>query len=111
MDALVRIRGVHKYFRRGSERIDVLKGVDLDIPSGAFLALMGPSGSGKTTLLNLMGGLDTPTAGSVEVGGVPIQELRGGRLARWRSQHVGFVFQLYNLLPVLNAEENILLLL
>jgi len=107
MDALVRIRGVHKYFRRGSERIDVLKGVDLDIPSGAFLALMGPSGSGKTTLLNLMGGLDTPTAGSVEVGGVPIHELRGGRLARWRSQHVGFVFQLYNLLPVLTAERNV----
>jgi len=107
MDALVRVRGVHKYFRRGSERIDVLKGVDLDIPSGAFLALMGPSGSGKTTLLNLMGGLDTPTAGSVEVGGVPIHELRGGRLARWRSQHVGFVFQLYNLLPVLTAERNV----
>ncbi len=107
MDALVRIRGVHKYFRRGSERIDVLKGVDLDIPRGAFLALMGPSGSGKTTLLNLMGGLDTPTAGSVEVGGVPIQDLRGGRLARWRSQHVGFVFQLYNLLPVLTAERNV----
>src|SRR5436190_602083 len=102
-DGLVKIRGVHKYFTRGSERIDVLKGVNLDIPAGDFLALMGPSGSGKTTLLNLMGGLDLPTEGSVKVGGVDISRLGAGALAKWRSQNVGFVFQLYNLLPVLTA--------
>jgi putative ABC transport system ATP-binding protein len=106
-DALVRISGVQKHFSRGSERIDVLRGVNLDIPSGDFLALMGPSGSGKTTLLNLMGGLDAPTGGSVDVGGVRISELGGSRLSRWRSEHIGFVFQLYNLLPVLTAERNV----
>jgi putative ABC transport system ATP-binding protein len=106
-DALVRIAGVQKDFSRGGERIEVLKGVNLEIPSGDFLALMGPSGSGKTTLLNLMGGLDAPTGGSVEVNGVRINELGGGRLSRWRSQHIGFVFQLYNLLPVLTAERNV----
>jgi putative ABC transport system ATP-binding protein len=104
---LVRVHAVHKYFTRGSERVDVLKGVDLEIPKGEFLALMGPSGSGKTTLLNLMGGLDKPTDGSVEVGGVEISALGGGRLSRWRSQNIGFVFQLYNLLPVLTAERNV----
>jgi putative ABC transport system ATP-binding protein len=104
---LVRITEVHKHFTRGSERIDVLKGVNLTIPGGDFLALMGPSGSGKTTLLNLMGGLDLPTAGSVEVDGVQINRLSGGSLAKWRSQHIGFVFQLYNLLPVLTAERNV----
>jgi putative ABC transport system ATP-binding protein len=107
MTPLVRITGVHKYFTRGSERIDVLKGVNLDIPRGEFLALMGPSGSGKTTLLNLMGGLDLPTGGSVDVAGVEINRLSGGALSKWRSQHVGFVFQLYNLLPVLTAERNV----
>jgi putative ABC transport system ATP-binding protein len=106
-DALVRIAGVQKDFSRGGERIEVLKGVNLDIPKGDFLALMGPSGSGKTTLLNLMGGLDTPTGGSVDVNGVRINELSGGKLSRWRSQHIGFVFQLYNLLPVLTAERNV----
>jgi putative ABC transport system ATP-binding protein len=106
-DVLVRIAGVHKHFSRGGERIDVLKGVNLEIPRGDFLALMGPSGSGKTTLLNLMGGLDTPTGGTVEVGGVRINELSGGKLAHWRAQHIGFVFQLYNLLPVLTAERNV----
>jgi putative ABC transport system ATP-binding protein len=106
-NALVRVADVHKHFIRGSERIDVLKGVNLEIPKGDFLALMGPSGSGKTTLLNLMGGLDTPTGGHVEVGGVRISELGGGRLSRWRAQHIGFVFQLYNLLPVLSAERNV----
>jgi putative ABC transport system ATP-binding protein len=106
-NVLVRIVDVHKHFTRGSERIDVLKGVHLEIPKGDFLALMGPSGSGKTTLLNLIGGLDAPTGGSVEVGGVRISELGGGRLSRWRSQHIGFVFQLYNLLPVLTAERNV----
>jgi len=105
--SLVRIGNVHKYFTRGSERIDVLQGVNLDIPQGDFLALMGPSGSGKTTLLNLMGGLDAPTGGAVEVGGVTINGLGGGQLSRWRSQHIGFVFQLYNLLPVLTAERNV----
>src|ERR1700704_936116 len=105
--ALVRIAGVQKNFSRGGERIEVLKGVNLDIPQGDFLALMGPSGSGKTTLLNLMGGLDTPTGGSVEVNGVRINELSGSQLSRWRSQHIGFVFQLYNLLPVLTAERNV----
>jgi putative ABC transport system ATP-binding protein len=107
MNDLVSVRDVHKNFTRGSERIDVLKGVDLDIPQGDFLALMGPSGSGKTTLLNLMGGLDNPTSGSVTIGGVDITGLGGSRLSKWRSQHIGFVFQLYNLLPVLTAERNV----
>jgi putative ABC transport system ATP-binding protein len=107
MTQLVRIRNVHKHFTRGSERIDVLKGVNLEIPQGDFLALMGPSGSGKTTLLNLMGGLDLPTEGSVDVGGVELTKLGGGGLSKWRSQHVGFVFQLYNLLPVLTAQKNV----
>src|ERR671919_2333034 len=106
MNELVRVKDVHKHFTRGSERVDVLKGVNLEIPPGDFLALMGPSGSGKTTLLNLIGGLDAPTGGSVEVGGVHIGPLTGGQLSRWRSQHIGFVFQLYNLLPVLTAEKN-----
>src|ERR671915_1588425 len=107
MNELVRVKDVHKHFTRGSERIDVLKGVNLEIPRGDFLALMGPSGSGKTTLLNLMGGLDAPTGGDVEVSGVRINTLNGSRLARWRSEHIGFVFQLYNLLPVLTAEKNV----
>src|SRR3954469_18064322 len=105
--ALVQIHDVHKHFTRGSERIEVLKGVSMDIPKGDFLALMGPSGSGKTTLLNLMGGLDTPTSGDVEIGGVRINTLSGSGLSKWRSQHIGFVFQLYNLLPVLTAERNV----
>ena len=105
--ALVDVRNVHKVFRRGAEQIDVLRGVDLEIPQGDFLALMGPSGSGKTTLLNLMGGLDTPTEGSIAVAGDRIDRLSGSRLARWRSRHIGFVFQLYHLLPVLTAEKNV----
>ena len=104
---LVRVRDVHKFFTRGSERIDVLQGVNLDIPQGDFLALMGPSGSGKTTLLNLMGGLDQPTGGAIDVAGVRIDQLGGNALARWRSRNIGFVFQLYNLLPVLTAERNV----
>ncbi|MGE0042007.1 MAG: ABC transporter ATP-binding protein [Vicinamibacterales bacterium] len=107
MNPLVSIAGVHKYFARGSERIDVLKGVNLDIPQGEFLALMGPSGSGKTTLLNLMGGLDRPSAGSVSIAGTDIATLSGSQLSRWRAHHIGFVFQLYNLLPVLTAERNV----
>src|SRR5262249_42011213 len=98
---------VHKTFRRGNERIDVLQGVNVQVGAGEFLALMGPSGSGKTTLLNLIGGLDTPTEGSIEVGGVRISDLGGSALSRWRAQHIGFVFQLYNLLPVLTAERNV----
>ncbi|HEV7504910.1 MAG TPA: ABC transporter ATP-binding protein [Thermoanaerobaculia bacterium] len=104
---LVHIKDVRKEYRRGDERIDVLQGIDLDIPEGDFLALMGPSGSGKTTLLNLMGGLDTPSSGSVEVAGEPIDRFSGGQLASWRARHVGFVFQFYNLLPVLTAERNV----
>ncbi|HNV01876.1 MAG TPA: ABC transporter ATP-binding protein [Vicinamibacterales bacterium] len=104
---LVRIRGLHKVFRRGDERIDVLHGLDLDIPRGDFLALMGPSGSGKSTLLNLIGGLDRPTLGAIDVDGQRIDGMSGGRLAAWRARHVGFVFQLYNLLPVLTAERNV----
>ena len=107
MSALVKINGVHKYFTRGSERIDVLQGVTLDIPQGDFLALLGPSGSGKTTLLNLLGGLDQPSSGAIEVAGVNIGALSGGQLSKWRSHHIGFVFQLYNLLPVLTAERNV----
>jgi putative ABC transport system ATP-binding protein len=104
---LVQIRDVHKHFTRGSERIEVLKGVSIDIPKGDYLSLMGPSGSGKTTLLNLMGGLDTPSGGDVEVDGQRISSLRGSALSRWRSGNVGFVFQLYNLLPKLTAERNV----
>ena len=105
--ALVRISDVHKFYSRGSERVDVLKGVNLTIPKGDFLALMGPSGSGKTTLLNLIGGLDRPTSGTVDIGGVKINALSGSGLSKWRSQHIGFVFQLYNLLPVLTAARNV----
>ena len=106
-ETLVRARNVHKNFRRGSERIEVLQGLNLEIGTGGFLALMGPSGSGKTTLLNLIGGLDTASEGSIEVGGVDISRMSGAALSRWRSQHIGFVFQLYNLLPVLTAERNV----
>ena len=107
MDTLVKIRDLHKVYFRGSERIDVLQGVTLDIPQGDFLALMGPSGSGKTTLLNLMGGLDTPSEGSIEVAGDRIDKMSGGRLSAWRARHIGFVFQMYNLLPVLSAARNV----
>ncbi len=107
MNPLVRVNNVHKYYTRGSERIDVLQGVNLDVPEGDFLALMGPSGSGKTTLLNLMGGIDQASSGSIEVKGVNIAGLSASQLSRWRSQHIGFVFQLYNLLPVLTAEKNV----
>lgn len=107
MEPLVKIRDLHKVYFRGSERIDVLQGVTLDIPQGDFLALMGPSGSGKTTLLNLTGGLDTPSQGSVEVGNDRLDKLSGGRLSAWRARHIGFVFQMYNLLPVLTAARNV----
>jgi putative ABC transport system ATP-binding protein len=104
---LVKVTDVHKFFKRGTERVDVLQGANLSVNEGEFLALMGPSGSGKTTLLNLIGGLDQPSQGSVEVAGTRIDTLGGGALSKWRSRHIGFVFQLYNLLPVLTAEKNV----
>ncbi|NIM69436.1 MAG: ATP-binding cassette domain-containing protein [Xanthomonadales bacterium] len=104
---LVRVNSVDKVFHRGSEEIHVLGGLDLEIPEGEFLALMGPSGSGKSTLLNLLGGLDRPSQGSVEVGGQRIDRLSDRRLAAWRARHVGLVFQFYNLMPVLNTLQNV----
>ena len=106
-DSLVLVNDVHKVFHRGNERIDVLHGLKLDVPVGDFLALMGPSGSGKSTLLNLIGGLDRPTEGAITVGGDRIDRMSNGQLAAWRARHVGFVFQLYNLIPVLTAERNV----
>jgi putative ABC transport system ATP-binding protein len=106
-DVLVKIRNVHKVYYRGTQQIDVLRGVTVDIPRGDFLALMGPSGSGKTTLLNLVGGLDRPSKGAVEIGGHRINQLSARASARWRADHVGFIFQLYNLLPMLTAERNV----
>lgn len=104
---LVRVQGVEKTFHRGSENIHVLSALDLAIPRGQFLALMGPSGSGKSTLLNLIGGLDRPTNGLVEIDGQQIDSMSDRGLAAWRARHVGFVFQFYNLLPVLTAERNV----
>jgi putative ABC transport system ATP-binding protein len=104
---VVEVNEVHKYFRRGSERIDVLSGLSLEVPEGEFLGLMGPSGSGKTTLLNLIAGLDTPSAGEVRVGEYLISGMSEGQLARWRTRHIGFIFQFYHLLPVLSAYENV----
>jgi putative ABC transport system ATP-binding protein len=106
-ETLVRLRNVDKVFRRGSEDIRVLSNLDLEIANDEFLALMGPSGSGKSTLLNLLAGLDRPSSGTVEIAGVRIDQLGRARLAQWRSRHVGFVFQFYNLLPVLSAERNV----
>jgi putative ABC transport system ATP-binding protein len=103
----VRIRGLSKQYQRGREIVQVLQQLDLDIPRGQFLALMGPSGSGKSTLLNLIGGLDHPSSGSIEVDGLPIDSLADAQLARWRADNVGFVFQLYNLMPVLTAARNV----
>lgn len=106
-ESLVRLRGVAKDYKRGSETVHVLHALDLDIPKGDFLALMGPSGSGKSTLLNLIGGIDRPTAGSIEIAGQRTDSMSEGDLGRWRANHVGFVFQMYNLLPVLTAERNV----
>jgi putative ABC transport system ATP-binding protein len=106
-NTLVNLHDVEKVFHRGSEDIHVLHRLDLSIAEGEFLALMGPSGSGKSTLLNLLAGLDRPTKGTVEIGGQQIEKLSRRELARWRSRHVGFVFQFYNLLPVLSAERNV----
>jgi putative ABC transport system ATP-binding protein len=104
---LVEVIGVEKVYRRGTEDIQVLQGIDLRVEPGEFLALMGPSGSGKTTLLNLLGGLDRPSRGSIRIDGDGLETLSDRRLAAWRARHVGFVFQLYNLLPVLTAERNV----
>jgi putative ABC transport system ATP-binding protein len=105
--ALVRVEGVEKVFHRGTEDIHVLANLNLQVPAGEFLALMGPSGSGKSTLLNLIGGLDRPTKGKVSVAGDHIEQLSDHQLAAWRARHIGFVFQLYNLIPVLTAERNV----
>ena len=107
MSALVEIRAVSKAYTRGRQAVEVLHNITLDIRQGDFLALMGPSGSGKTTLLNLIGGLDSPTSGSISVGGQRIDQLGGNALARWRAAHVGFIFQFYNLLPMLSAQKNV----
>ena len=108
-EAVVSLRGVTKLYKRGSETVEVLKRLDLEVPRGDFLALMGPSGSGKTTLMNLLGGLDRPTSGEVIVDGQDIGKLSDSALSAWRARHVGFVFQLYHLLPVLTAEQNVAL--
>ncbi len=106
-DALVKLRGVAKDYRRGAEVVHVLHALDLDIPAGEFLALMGPSGSGKSTLLNLIGGIDRPSAGAIEIAGQRIDAMNERELGRWRASHIGFIFQMYNLLPVLSAERNV----
>jgi len=106
-NVLVRIRGLAKDYKRGVETVHVLEKLDLDIREGDFLALMGPSGSGKSTLLNLIGGLDRPSSGTLEVAGQRVDSMGDGALARWRANNVGFIFQMYNLLPVLSAERNV----
>jgi len=105
--SLVEIRNLDKKYRRGGEEIDVLRGLNLDVGKGEFIAFMGPSGSGKTTLLNLIGGLDTPTAGTVRIAGIEISALSGRKLAAWRARNMGFIFQIYNLIPVLTAYQNV----
>ena len=107
MTTMVSVKSVTKIYRRGSEEIKVLDSLSLDVPEGEFVALMGPSGSGKTTLLNLIAGIDQPTSGAVVVGGRNIAVLSEGELAKWRSHSVGFIFQFYNLIPVLSAVENV----
>jgi putative ABC transport system ATP-binding protein len=107
MEALVVLKQVVKRYRRGRQVLEVLHNLDLEVAAGEFLALMGPSGSGKTTLLNLIGGLDRPTEGEVDVAGERIDHLSSGQLAAWRARHVGFVFQFYNLMPTLSAERNV----
>jgi len=104
---LISVRNLAKTYRRGAEELQVLQGINLDIDKGDFVAFMGPSGSGKTTLLNLLGGLDVPSSGTVTVAGDEISHLSGSRLTKWRARHVGFVFQMYNLLPVLSAFRNV----
>ncbi len=106
-DSIVKVSSIVKHYRRGREVVEVLHGLDLDIGRGEFCALMGPSGSGKTTLLNMIGGLDTPDAGAIVVNDVRIDQLTARQLARWRADHIGFIFQFYNLMPVLNAVRNV----
>jgi putative ABC transport system ATP-binding protein len=104
---LIKIRGLDKSYTRGDQTLAVLEGIDLDVDAGEFIALMGPSGSGKSTLLNLIAGIDKPTGGTIEIGGVDIGRLSEGALADWRAANIGFVFQFYNLMPVLTAFENV----
>ena len=107
MEPLVEIRDVHKVYRRDQFDVPVLNGISLAVPRGDFLALMGPSGSGKTTLLNLIAGIDRPTRGEIIVEGREISRFSESALAGWRARHIGFIFQMYNLIPVLNAFENV----
>src|SRR2546423_3869388 len=106
-NSLIQVRGLDKSYRRGGEEIQVLQRLNLDVDKGDFVAFMGPSGSGKTTLLNLLGGLDTPTRGSITVAGDEITHMSSGKLTTWRARHVGFIFQMYNLIPVLTAYQNV----
>lgn len=106
-EILARLENVSRTYTRGKEKVEVLHNLNLSIPKGDFIAIMGPSGSGKTTLLNLLGGLDKPTSGSVTVGDAQLSSLSNSQLSRWRSTNVGFIFQFYNLLPVLSAQKNI----
>jgi putative ABC transport system ATP-binding protein len=106
-ESMVEVRNVTKVYERGKQKVEVLHGLNLEIPKSDFVALMGPSGSGKTTLLNLIGGLDQPTSGEVRVGGSRIDQLGSSKLAHWRAHNIGFVFQFYNLMPVLTAEANV----
>jgi putative ABC transport system ATP-binding protein len=105
--SLIRARGLNKTYSRGGEKIQVLQGLNLDVDKGDFVAFMGPSGSGKTTLLNLLGGLDVPSAGSITVDGDEITHMSSSKLTDWRARHVGFIFQMYNLIPVLTAFQNV----
>src|ERR1700756_1175413 len=105
--ALIQVRGVNKTYKRGGENIQVLQGLNLDVDKGDFVAFMGPSGSGKTTLLNLLGGLDVPTSGHISVDGDEITNMSASKLTQWRARHVGFIFQMYNLIPVLTAYQNV----
>ncbi|HXW55146.1 MAG TPA: ABC transporter ATP-binding protein [Candidatus Cybelea sp.] len=105
--SLIEVRGLDKTYRRANEEIHVLQGLNLDVDKGDFVAFMGPSGSGKTTLLNLLGGLDVPTRGSITVAGDELTHMSSGKLTQWRARHVGFIFQMYNLLPVLTAFQNV----
>ena len=106
-ETLIKVENVNKTYQRGGETLTVLDGLNLDVPNQDFLALMGPSGSGKSTLLNLMGGLDTPTSGGIGINGVQLEQMNAKQLSSWRSSNVGFIFQFYNLLPVLTADKNV----
>ena len=106
-NSLIKVRDLDKTYRRGGEEIHVLQGLNLDVEKGEFVAFMGPSGSGKTTLLNLLGGLDVPTRGSITVAGDEVTHMSASSLTQWRARHVGFIFQMYNLIPVLNAFQNV----